>query len=216
MTSEPLPVDARYCQPMPANDNVGIGRREESEEGSADSHGSGNRPSPMAGTARPASRRDAVLSFGQHKGKYIRELETPYLRWVVEKATIVPPHEREAVAQELIARGAPVPPVRARDGQNPAKGTSGQTEPAVGNTNAAAAPNTSYLLSVEDLAKLLNVSKRTVWRMRDDGRLPPPLQLGKQILRWEPDKIKEWIITGRIGLPRVEADPRRPPTDDNG
>lgn len=53
-------------------------------------------------------------------------------------------------------------------------------------------PHDHQLLTVHDLAKRLKVSIRTIWRMRTDGRLPPPLQWGT-IIRWPQPTIDAWL-----------------------
>jgi excisionase family DNA binding protein len=158
-----------------------------------------------------------VLSFGKHKGKYVFELDTGYLKWMVKDAKNVPPlpQEREAAAQELIARGMSVSPVGTGGGKSPAKVPSSRNDPETGNAKAAAAPSAALLLSVKDVAKLLGVSVRTVWRMRKRGQLPDPMQLSEQTLRWRREEIEQWVASGRIVLPEVEVAPRQPPTDDH-
>ena len=51
------------------------------------------------------------------------------------------------------------------------------------------------LVTAKELARLLAVSPRTVWRMRDSGHLPAPLRLGGAI-RWRAADIREWIARG--------------------
>lgn len=51
------------------------------------------------------------------------------------------------------------------------------------------------LITAVELAMLLNVSTRTVWRMRSSGQLPLPLQLGGAI-RWRLEVIQKWIDEG--------------------
>jgi predicted DNA-binding transcriptional regulator AlpA len=160
------------------------------------------------------SPRDRVISFGMHQGKQIRDLPTDYLRWVAEKAENVPPDLRAAVAQEL----------RARDRLAPATGTGGRHDPPAAGTAEEAQPNLpaeSVLVSAAELAGLLSISLRSVWRMRKDGRLPPPLRLGRQTLRWDRREIMEMIATGWIGRLASQSGPapgrngETLPTDDN-
>jgi|LSQX01.1.fsa_nt_gb predicted DNA-binding transcriptional regulator AlpA len=51
------------------------------------------------------------------------------------------------------------------------------------------------LLSVPDLAQTLNVSRRTIWRMRDSGELPKPISI-RGCLRWRQEVISEWLADG--------------------
>jgi len=53
----------------------------------------------------------------------------------------------------------------------------------------------TLLLSVDQLARLLDVSVRTVWRLRDAGKLPPPLRIGGGV-RWRRADIQNWIAEG--------------------
>jgi predicted DNA-binding transcriptional regulator AlpA len=49
------------------------------------------------------------------------------------------------------------------------------------------------LLTVEDLADLLHVSKRSVFRLRALGALPAPVELSSNIVRWRPRDICAYI-----------------------
>ena len=49
------------------------------------------------------------------------------------------------------------------------------------------------LLTAQDVARLLAVSVRTVWRLRDAGDLPAPVRVGKHLLRWRRSDIESHI-----------------------
>lgn len=51
------------------------------------------------------------------------------------------------------------------------------------------------LLTAADVASLLKVSKRTLWRMQSAGRLPSPIRIGG-IVRWRLVEVEEWIAAG--------------------
>lgn len=51
------------------------------------------------------------------------------------------------------------------------------------------------LLTVDEVAGLLGVSTRHVWRLADGGRMPPPLRLGGA-RRWDRQTIEDWIANG--------------------
>ncbi len=52
------------------------------------------------------------------------------------------------------------------------------------------------LLSIDDLAAILNCSRRLVERMRSAGKVPPPdLHVGR-MPRWKPATIRAWIERG--------------------
>ena len=58
---------------------------------------------------------------------------------------------------------------------------SGRTEPA--------------LISAVELAELLQVSTRTLWRLRSAGKLIKPIKLGGST-RWRLDEVEAWIADG--------------------
>jgi predicted DNA-binding transcriptional regulator AlpA len=49
------------------------------------------------------------------------------------------------------------------------------------------------LLTVEDLAGFLQVSKRTVFRLRAQGALPAPVELSTSIVRWRPADVRDYL-----------------------
>lgn len=51
------------------------------------------------------------------------------------------------------------------------------------------------LWTVEDVAAFLKCGVRSVWRLRDNGSLPPAVKLGAST-RWRPDDIARWVATG--------------------
>jgi len=51
------------------------------------------------------------------------------------------------------------------------------------------------LLSAKELAAILAVSVRTIWRLRSSGVLPKPVTIGGSI-RWEQKRIENWIACG--------------------
>lgn len=48
------------------------------------------------------------------------------------------------------------------------------------------------LVTAQELARMLRVSVRKVWRMRSAGQLPPPVRLGGSV-RWDPVDIDSWL-----------------------
>jgi prophage regulatory protein len=53
----------------------------------------------------------------------------------------------------------------------------------------------SRLIGIDELAQLLDLSKRTIWRLRSAGQLPEPVRLGSAV-RWRLDQVKKWIADG--------------------
>jgi excisionase family DNA binding protein len=51
------------------------------------------------------------------------------------------------------------------------------------------------LISVDRVAELLDVSVRTVWRLRSAGQIPEPVKLGRSI-RWNAAELSTWIERG--------------------
>jgi excisionase family DNA binding protein len=51
------------------------------------------------------------------------------------------------------------------------------------------------LLTIRELAKILKVSQRSIWRLVASGKLVEPLRVGGSI-RWRRDDIRNWIDNG--------------------
>jgi predicted DNA-binding transcriptional regulator AlpA len=51
------------------------------------------------------------------------------------------------------------------------------------------------LLKDSDVAELLSVSVRSVWRLNSSHRMPPPIRLAGNV-RWRLSDIKEWVDVG--------------------
>ena len=58
------------------------------------------------------------------------------------------------------------------------------------------------LLTIDDLAKRLSVSKGTIRNHLNEGRIPSPIRLGTT-LRWRPQDIETWI---EAGMPERSSD----------
>jgi prophage regulatory protein len=52
----------------------------------------------------------------------------------------------------------------------------------------------SRMLTVQQVAKLLGISSRSVYRLSDAGRMPRPLRLGGSV-RWDRTVIESWIAS---------------------
>ena len=53
----------------------------------------------------------------------------------------------------------------------------------------------ALLLTIDDVARLLSVSTRTVRRLRQEGRIPPPVCVGRSV-RWNRESLRQWIESG--------------------
>jgi len=56
-------------------------------------------------------------------------------------------------------------------------------------------PESSPLLTAKQVATWLQISERTLWRMRSAGQLPAPLRVGGTV-RWRRDAIAIWLAAG--------------------
>ena len=55
------------------------------------------------------------------------------------------------------------------------------------------------LINASDVARMLSISKTTLWRLPASGRLPRPLRIGGSV-RWRITDIRAWIEDGRSDL----------------
>lgn len=53
----------------------------------------------------------------------------------------------------------------------------------------------TLLLTTESLARQLQISKRSLQRLRSAGKLPQPVNLGGSI-RWRTEEIRQWVEAG--------------------
>jgi excisionase family DNA binding protein len=67
--------------------------------------------------------------------------------------------------------------------------------------SSAARSGEALLISAEELANLLGLSKRHVWRLLSRGDLIKPIKIGSTT-RWPLDAVREWIT---VGCPRPNA-----------
>ena len=56
-------------------------------------------------------------------------------------------------------------------------------------------PVDPVMLTVTGVATLLACSPRTIYRLIDNGRMPPPVRLGS-LVRWSREAIDGWIAAG--------------------
>jgi len=50
-------------------------------------------------------------------------------------------------------------------------------------------------VTARQFAIMLQVSKRTLWRLRSAGKIPRPMRVGG-IVRWKLDDILQWMAAG--------------------
>ena len=56
-------------------------------------------------------------------------------------------------------------------------------------------PNPHFLIGVEQVAKRLGISVRTIWRLDAAGKLPEPIRISGSV-RWRSVEITAWIEGG--------------------
>ncbi len=65
-------------------------------------------------------------------------------------------------------------------------------------------PTPKALLDVCDVARMLGLSSRSVWRLRDRGALPQPVRLSGSV-RWRRDELDAWIAGGCVPVAKGGA-----------
>ena len=60
------------------------------------------------------------------------------------------------------------------------------------------------MLTVGQVAEVLQLSQRTVWRMATIGQLPPGIHVGRSV-RWPKARIEQWIQEKAIEADRVQS-----------
>lgn len=63
------------------------------------------------------------------------------------------------------------------------------------------------LISAAEVARLLQVSTRTLWRQLSAGQIPSPVRFGGTV-RWRLEEIRKWIAEG-CPLPRARENEGR-------
>jgi len=53
----------------------------------------------------------------------------------------------------------------------------------------------SLLLTVKEVAEMLGLSERTVYRLADVGKMPRPVKIGAAV-RWRKKELDTWIEEG--------------------
>lgn len=63
------------------------------------------------------------------------------------------------------------------------------------------------LISVREVAKMLGISTRSVWRLHSIGKIIAPVRIGGAV-RWRQDELKRWINEGCPPPPVASRKPR--------
>ena len=67
---------------------------------------------------------------------------------------------------------------------------------------------TPVLLTVKEVAEMLGLSERTVYRLSDAGNMPRPVKLGAAV-RWRTKELEAWIEDGCPARPQAARRIRR-------
>ena len=51
----------------------------------------------------------------------------------------------------------------------------------------------SRLITINDVAERVGVSKRTVYRWINEGNFPTPMELSARIRKWTEQEVEDWI-----------------------
>ena len=52
------------------------------------------------------------------------------------------------------------------------------------------------LIDAQEVARRLDLSERTVWRLVAAGKLPNPVSIGDKSKRWRAAEIRSWVAAG--------------------
>ena len=63
------------------------------------------------------------------------------------------------------------------------------------------------LIDAAELARMLSVSKPTIWRLKEAGKLPPAIALTSQCIRWRRDAVLAWIDARCPSIVAADATP---------
>jgi excisionase family DNA binding protein len=74
------------------------------------------------------------------------------------------------------------------------RGLSGrEAADAPGDTRGLANGRSPLLLTAEQVAELLAISKRQVWRLESSGRIPKAVRLGERQVRWRSTDLIQFV-----------------------
>ena len=54
-------------------------------------------------------------------------------------------------------------------------------------------PREEGLIDSSSVARLLNISRRTLARLMSEGAIPEPVRITNKIVRWRVEELREWI-----------------------
>ena len=65
----------------------------------------------------------------------------------------------------------------------------------------------NLLLTVQQVAELLNCSVRHVYRLADSDKMPRPVRLGT-LCRWSSEELRQWIAGGCKPIGSAQSSPK--------
>ena len=66
----------------------------------------------------------------------------------------------------------------------------------------------ALLIDVKEVARRLDLSERTVWRLHSAAKLPKAVSIGGKSKRWRIDEINAWVDAGCPARNAWEAKPK--------
>jgi excisionase family DNA binding protein len=60
-------------------------------------------------------------------------------------------------------------------------------------------PRRKGLMTVREVAILLGVCERTVWRLAARGQLPQPIRYSRKLVRWSAEQVERYLQTLSCG-----------------
>ncbi len=54
------------------------------------------------------------------------------------------------------------------------------------------------IIRPNELSKILSISKPTLYRLQNEGKLPPKIEIGRSSVGWLRKDIEEWLLQRRL------------------
>ena len=68
-----------------------------------------------------------------------------------------------------------------------------QYVPDLPNLTLKESDNLERLLKREDVQEILRIGRTKLYRLLQDGDLPPPIRIGPRAMRWRAEEVEEWL-----------------------
>lgn len=123
---------------------------------------------------------------------------------VISRKRSAPPTDAPPTDQVSVAASADATLVNNPD----SRGLTGTPPQPDNREQAANSAIESEMLTVKDVAAMLSIGVRSVWRKAQDGRLPPPIKMTGST-RWPKTSLQDWIADQSIAAKSKQAPRRR-------